>query len=197
MELVRNGMTSGTGTDYIWLSDRSSYQATQIAKWTGSDAAYTSFYNEYVSWNTVNLSIEYQHRCVFYPIDSGFAYPNNTQCALDVACQQYSNGASKIAVDSFDRTASTYLDATSTCLSEGGRLPTTLQLTEAIRAGLPNGSGTGLWTTDSSDANSKATILMWNGTEPTFSPIYSSSATWTNKGAITLSYRCVWSNEMK
>ncbi|HPI96397.1 MAG TPA: hypothetical protein PLX38_09275 [Gammaproteobacteria bacterium] len=201
MELVRSGMTSGTGADYIWLSDRSSYQATQIAKWTGIDTAYTSFYNEYVSWDFVNLSAEYQHRCVFYPIDTAFAYPNNTQCALDTACQQYSNGASKIAVDSFDRTASTYLDATTACINEGGRLPNSLQLTEAIRAGLPNGSGQSLWTTDSSgnetNSNSYATVLKWNGTEPDFSPVYSGSATWSGKGATVHNYRCVWSNEMK
>lgn len=202
MELARSGMTSGPGADYIWLADRSRYDITQVGRWTGTDTSYTSYYNEYVTWNTVNDSIVNQHRCAFYPIDNSYSHPSDTSCAGGIACQTYENGASKLAVDSLDRSAASYLVATQDCINEGGRLPTTLQLTEAIRAGLSNGSNQFLWTTDGSGSDSNgasyATILKWDGTDSDFSPIYSASATWESKlPNSTRNYRCVWSNEMR
>ncbi|MCB1583601.1 MAG: hypothetical protein KDI92_11095 [Xanthomonadales bacterium] len=201
MELVRAGMTSGTGTDYLWLADWSRYDLIQIGRWTGVDTSYTGYYNEYVTWATVNLVNEYQHRCVFYPIDMAYSHPPNSNCALGLPCQQFENGASKLAVDTTDRIASTYTEATADCINMGGQLPTAVQLTEAIRAGVPNGSGAYLWTSDSAgldtNGNSYAIALKWNGTESGFSPVYSSSATWSGKGTTTQSYRCVWSNELK
>ncbi|MGJ8664382.1 MAG: hypothetical protein ACSHWU_12070, partial [Marinicella sp.] len=201
MELARTGMTSGSAPDYIWMSDRSRYDITQIGRWTGTDTSYTGYYSEYVTWATVNLSNQNQHRCAYYPIDTAYTHPLDASCEAGVPCQTFENGASKLAVDTFDRPAATYLAATQDCLSVGGQLPTTLQLTEAIRAGLPNGFDLSLWTTDGSgndsNAYSYATVLNWIGTDPSFSPIYSANANWSTKLTTTNNYRCVWSNEMR
>ena len=106
-----------------------------------------------------------------------------------------------MAVDLVDRSVATYLAATQTCISVGGRLPTTLQMTELIRAGLVNGTNDWLWTSDSAgndaNSNSYAMKVRWNGVEANFSPIYSGSATWDSKGATENAFRCVWSNELR
>ena len=97
-----------------------------------------------------------------------------------------------------DRPQATYASAIQTCVNEGGRLATSLQLTEAIRAGLANGSNTFLWTADSAwdNGNNFSTSLRWTGTETTFSPIYSVSATYVVKANSLAPYRCAWSNEL-
>ena len=202
MELVRAGLTSGTGpADYLWMSDHSRYDLNQIARWTGVDTAYNSHYSEYVSWATIDATNAYQHRCVFYPIDDQYNHPPDSSCSGGFSCATFNHGDSQMAVDLVDRSVATYLAATQTCISVGGRLPTTLQMTELIRAGLVNGTNDWLWTSDSAgndaNSNSYAMKVRWNGVEANFSPIYSGSATWDSKGATENAFRCVWSNELR
>ena len=103
-------------------------------------------------------------------------------------------------MDAIDRAAADYNTAIDDCIAQGGRLASTRQLTEMIRAGLPNGSTNGLWTSDASGNNSNgfayATILNWNGVDTGFAPISPANANWSAKGTITNAYRCIWSNEL-
>lgn len=197
MELVRAGMGNGPGTDYIWMADRSRYDFTQISRWTGSDASYTGYNPEYATWSTINASTTTrQHRCAYYPIDADYTHPTAASCSADISCATFDNAASKLAIDTVDRPPATYASAIQTCVNEGGRLATSLQLTEAIRAGLANGSNTFLWTADSTwESNSYSTSLKWTAIESTFSPIYSGSATNSVKSN-SQSYRCAWTNEL-
>ncbi len=193
MELARSGMTSGTG-NYIWLSDRSRYDFTQIARWNTTELNYTGYYSQYGSWGSIDNATMYEHRCVYYPIDSSYTPPLATACASGVACQTYNNGDSKLAIDSQDRPAANYIDATQVCLDNGARMSTSLQLTEAIRAGLPNGTDAWIWTSDSAEID-KAIIMKWSGVDTIFSPIYPNGTTWSLKSDVR-NYRCVWDNEL-
>ena len=196
MELVRSGMGNGPGTDYLWTADRSRYDTTQTTRWIGTDTSYTGYYSEYTSWALIDNTNTHQHRCVFYPVDTSYTHPSSAQCAAGIPCDTFDNGASKMAMDRFDRAAATYVEAIQDCLADGGRLPTQLQLTEAIRGGLGNGVLQYLWTTDTnSETSGNNTVLRWNGTELDFSPEYSGSATALSKGS-TANYRCVWSNQL-
>ena len=197
MELARAGMGNGPGADYIWLADRSRFDLTQITRWTGIDSSYTGYFSEYTNWSNVDATAMHQHRCAYYPIDSAYSHPLNAQCSADVACTVLDNGASKLAIDTLDRPALIYIEAIQACLNEGGRLATSLQLTEAIRAGLANGSDNFLFTADSGYNNTStfATTLKWTGTETDFSPIYQDSATLAQK-SVPFSFRCAWTNEL-
>ncbi len=200
MELVRAGMTSGPGVNYLWLSDRSRYDTSLITRWTGTDLLYNGSYSEYTTWDLVNLATQYQHRCAFYPVDNTYTHPPDNQCnPSGIPCQTFDQGASMLAVDTIDRPATTYIGAVQGCLAVGGRLPSTQQLTEAIRAGLGNGSNTFLWTSDGMfDGSTYASILQWIGTDPGYSPIYSANASWGNKNPASTQnpYRCVWTNQL-
>lgn len=207
IELARAGMPNGPGTggsDFIWLSDRSRYDITQVTRWGGTDDTFSDYYPEHSTWATVNNTTTYQYRCAYYPQDPAYAAPADVQCAGGNACYQASFGPGpnpvRYAMDSEDRSAVTYDAAIDDCVASGGRLPNTLQLTELIRSGLPNGTTAWLWTSDSAgnDANgfALATIFNWNGVDTVFEPIFSGNATWSVKDVTTNAYRCIWSNEL-
>lgn len=94
--------------------------------------------------------------------------------------------------------AASYIDAIAACWNRGGHLPTSTQLAELIQAGLPNGSGNWLWTTDGvgyhsvTNMNFLNVVLKWSGTGLRFD--YSSPAvmTWAWKTTADFPYRCVY-----
>lgn len=200
MELVRAGMGNGPDPDYIWLSDRGRYDTSQLTLWSGVDLAYTGYYSEYTTWSVVDAVIQRQHRCAFYPIDATYSHPAASQCQPSgTPCQTFDQGASMLAVDAFDRPAETYINAINDCVANGGRLASLQQLSEAIRAGLPNGSDAFLWTSDGAwETQSYATAVKWTGTDVNFSPIYPANASWISKNPAGSPnpYRCVWSNQL-
>ena len=205
MELVRHGMGNGPGTggsDYIWVSDHTRYDIVNITRWGGIDKKFTDYHSEYTTWATVNTSNKYQHRCAYYPFDPDFEGPTNAECAGGFPCFGLEKGTGdeklKVWADSIDRSKVNYVTAVQACLNSGGRLASARQLTEMIRAGLPNGDSDWVWTSDAAnEGNSHAITLQWNGTETGFKPIYSGKMTWADKSnGNTRQYRCVWSNEL-
>ncbi len=206
MELVRHGMGNGPGTggsDYMWLSDFSRYDIAQVTRWGGIDTKFTDHYSEYTTWTTLsNTSNDWQYRCVYYPFDADFTGPAASKCAGGFPCYQVTKGSGtkqlKVWADSIDRSKVNYVTAVQDCLNQGGRLANTRQMTELIRAGLPNGDSDFVWTSDAAnEGNSQSMVVKWNGTETGFKPIYSANMTWVSKAnSSTQQYRCVWTNEL-
>lgn len=95
-----------------------------------------------------------------------------------------------------DSVAATWSTAHDTCVVRGGHLPRAGELAELIEQGLPNGSGTKLWTSDEVGYNSQtdafyAETLSWTGTDQRFSFNYMATADGLPKQA-SAAYRCIY-----
>jgi hypothetical protein len=112
-------------------------------------------------------------------------------------------------LDSQDRAGATLGAAFADCSAHGGTLASERDYTEAIRAGLPNGTAaTGtppwLWTSDfaagaTAPPTVNITVVRWTNSEPTtFNDQYSTYMTWVSTPTSNVfRYRCVWTNELR
>lgn len=198
-ELVQQGLPGGSATP-LWTSDQEGWNGVQFlaatVRWTGVEARF-GYAAPLNSW-AYKTDAGHPYRCIYYPIDAGFAGPAAAQC--NGGCQQLAvgSGPARMWLDAFDRTPASVGAAARVCLASGGRLASERDLTEAIRAGLPNGSATWLHTSDLEfgDFGINVGTVRWTGTDPAFTDQYAAYATW---GALTTSgpYRCVWTNELR
>ena len=86
-------------------------------------------------------------------------------------------------VDSFDRAPPLEArEAIAACRSIGGHLATERDLIEAIRAGLPNGSGGNILTSDlelgSQGGGLLVGVVKWTGTDTAFTDAHPTYSTW-------------------
>jgi hypothetical protein len=89
--------------------------------------------------------------------------------------------------------------AMTACVALGGHLASPRDLTEAIRAGLPNGTGGRLQTWDLGSGDTALPRLMvtsWMGVGAGFTDQYPRDMTWQPVGT-SLPFRCVWTNELR
>lgn len=210
MELIRHGLPNGVGTgsnDWVWTSDRSHYDRTNVVRWSAIDTAFTDFssnYTYYASLLSSGGAPTLYYRCAFYPLDPDFGAPAATDCFGGTPCFQASTGgASKrdYWADAADRPKATWISAVKECNKVRGRLPNQAQMTELIRAGLVAGSNQWLWTSDltvmDGYTSSSALTVRWDGTAATFGPLYQGPASSMSlAGTSELNYRCVWTNEL-
>ena len=199
IEAVRAGLPNGTN-NWLWTSDASRYDITQIMRWTAIDTNWTGYYSTYSTW--AGRTDTYAYRCAYLPIDADYTGPTDGKCVSGTDCFTTSTGGtvkSKAWADPFDRSPATYIAAVKACAAEGGHLATSLDVTELARAGLPNGSNNWLWTSDAVEGSGQNVLIMkWLGNDPLFDASYSNYATNSNKAASTTRpYRCVWSNELR
>ena len=204
MELVRHGLPNGPGTggsDWVWTSDFSQYNAAQVVRWAGIDTTFDDTYSTYATHADTNGN-SYQYRCAYYPIDPDFKAVPKAKCAGGFDCYHVSKGSGddkvEVWADSIDRSKVNWVTAVMDCMNQGGHLASPRELTELIRTGFPNGSDQWMWTDDHTNAgNGHPIVMKWNGVQKTWTPVYSSNMTHAAAATTTThNYRCVWNNEL-
>ena len=204
-ELIQQGLPAGSGS-WVWTSDQAGYNGTdfltKLVRWTGTAPEFSLSYSGESSAGYKTTSR--LTRCIYYPVDTGYAGPQAADCAggCTELAMPGSSGA-KMWLDSFDRAPSaTFEDALDDCRKAGGHLASERDLTEAIRASLPNGTNNHLWTSDMSkgsnttNSNLYIQIVRWQGTDPAFTDLYNTYSTWS-QSTTTRPYRCMWTNELR
>jgi hypothetical protein len=197
-ELIGQGLPNGSNMK-LWSSDQCGFDGTQFLaatnNWTALDQRYSYAFggtDATATWAYKTGSQPF--RCIYYPIDP--AYPVPTTCmgsCFTLALP--GNPAPTMWFDSMDRTPSKLADAFIDCAGAGGHLASERDLTEAIRAGLPNGSGMNLYTSDFGQGNT--TIVHWTGAGTNaFKDEYAADMNWTAQTTV-LPHRCMWTNELR
>jgi Stigma-specific protein, Stig1 len=203
-ELIQQGLPNGS---HAWLltSDQAGWNGTQfllmVKRWTGTELDHQDAYTTDLSWAYRTQSNAY--RCIYYPVDTGYTGPASGDCAGGCFELALSGGSgAKIWLDSFDRAPpANAAAAVATCRGVGGHLASERDLTELIRAGLPNGSGTWIMSGDPEIGDgANGSLLMgvvkWSATDTSFSDQYSTYSTWGN-AQTAIPYRCAWTNELR
>ena len=213
-ELVSQGLPNGTG-NALWTADQDGYQVSnpatgagdflaEVVEWTALDRrfsfAYTAAADNTVTW--VYKTDSHAFRCIYYPIDALVTEPTCYAGCFTVTLPGAT--APTMWFDSQDRASSTLGAAYADCQASGGTLATERDLTEAVRAGLPNGTATmvsdpWIWASDfggGAGAVDNVMIVRWSNVDTAFSDLYSTYMTWET---ISLShrYRCMWTNEIR
>jgi hypothetical protein len=220
-EGIYAGLPNGTGAWNLG-SDNCGYYPpnhdflTSAAAW--KDAATFNFYSTGATqinweWKNLNVAGPYPHRCIYYPIDPGYAGPLASSCQGGTACFKVTLAArTHMWFDANDRPGATNVAAVAACQALGAHVASERDLTEAIRAGLPNGQNTYLWTTDMLSANSQWSFsypinscVRWTGVNKSFqdeyyysTPAYEmNDCNYIYNQGITQPYRCMWSDELR
>jgi hypothetical protein len=208
-ELIQEGLPGGSGAQ-IRTSDGGGRTYTsdtfysQVLLWTGEAPRYAYSYSSQVTWASLPLTRAF--RCIYYPIDTSYAGPQEADCAG--GCTKLAlpgNPAPTLWLDSFDRVQASYLDAIDGCRQAGGHLASPRDLVEAVRQGLPNGSNAWLHTSDIgvgtvdtlvSVYELRDHVLRWTGVDPAFTGMSSTYQSW-GLVATARPYRCMWTNELR
>jgi hypothetical protein len=203
-ELVMAGLPAGSNA-WMWTTD-------QCGMFSGADHLVAA-----LRWNALDLRFPYEYttdgsttlewtikrtgqnasRCIYYPLDPTFTAPAtcNGGCFYLPLVPVGGSMPATLYFDSADRTAATIETAFDTCRGLGGHLASERDLTEAIREGLPGGSGALVWTSEAV-RSSQFHVVKWTGVDMAFDdlePTYASASAITG----TRGYRCVWTNEMR
>ena len=201
-ELIGQGLPNGTNT-YLYTSDVNGHNGTQflseVEKWVGLDKRFSY---EYTGAATQTATWDYKttpqaYRCIYYPIDPTYVAP--TSCNGNCFALAPGTGPARMTFDGTDRPAQLPGDAADTCRKAGGHLPSERDYTEAIRGGLPNGTGAQLLTSDQGIGNvavGNVTVVYWSSVDTTFDDQYPAHSTWVNP-ATSAPFRCMWTNELR
>ena len=204
-ELILGGLTGGSAA-WLQTADHSSSGGTPlhgVIQWTGTNQRWAGYYSDQSSCIWSNSFTLYPYRCVYYPIDTSYSGPSACNGGA-TACftVTYGTGLSqpgKVWIDPFDRSPATFPAAIEACKAAGARIAHTRDFTETIRAGLGNGSGNYLWTSDLVGTDAAATV-KWSGTQTAYNADTNASGLWDfshHAFGTSLGYRCVWTNELR
>jgi hypothetical protein len=207
-ELIQQGLPDGTGT-WLWTADRLGFDGTNfraaLVKWLGVAPAF-GYSNPNFVTSGGKASVQRPFRCVYYPLDTQYTGPASGACNGGcIRFQLPGRVPALMWMDNWDRSSALLASAMGNCAAVGGRLASARDYTEAIRHGLPNGSGVHVLTSDlcRDDRSSgnyspreRVTILKWSATNPSFNDQYPSYSTWSNL-TTARPYRCVWTNELR
>jgi hypothetical protein len=208
VELIEAGLPGGTGQP-VWTADASSYQNHEHLLWTGTRPLFAGIYSSEANWTTRGAQAR-AARCVYLPIDAAYAAPAATAC--NGGCFAVEKTPVKMWSDTFDRVPATYLDAVKACVAVGAHLAGSRDLLELVRAGLPNGSNTYLWTSDAAGGEAGGgappvgdpaynLLLRWSGVVTAFDASSGGTAGYATHGSraapATAPSRCVWTNEYR
>ena len=204
-ELVGRGLPAGSGS-WLWGADTSSIvlssATASVLKWTATATpSYASGADLTAQAKTASLAF----RCLYYPIDAGFAGPAASACSGSCSEIALPGGSgAKLWFDATDRPAASLQAAIDTCRKSAGHLASTRDLLEGIRAGLGGGSNKYLWAGDFTQHLAspytgyqlRATTMRWSGSAPTFADVYGTSSSVADP-ASALPSRCFWTNELR
>jgi len=204
-ELIGQGLPGGTGQQ-LWTSDELGYNGTQflaaVLRWSALDRRFPFEYvaaDPSATWAYKNETRPF--RCLFYPIDPMFQPP----ASCNGGCNVRSAGSPPVTIffDQADRPAATVAAAMADCATTGGYLASERDLIEAVREGLPGGSGAFLntWDLGNGDAPAPNTVnnfvvVRWSAVDRAFDAQYSTYMTWSGPAAAQ-PYRCMWTNELR
>ncbi|GMV44527.1 MAG: hypothetical protein AMXMBFR64_62430 [Myxococcales bacterium] len=174
------GLPNGTN-NWIWTSDASRYDIVDVIRWTGSQTTYDASSSTFVSY-AGKTGGPYKFRCIGVGYDAG-THPN----AIN---NEHVVPTTYIKGEKFDKGLTLYGAAASECFNNGGHLSSERDMTELIRANLPNGTGNWLWTSDASGYPNQQ-VVKWAGIYPDYTNYYSADATWVDRGG-SYSYRCTY-----
>jgi hypothetical protein len=208
-ELIAQSLPNGSGA-YLWTSDQTGYNDTNflmaIQRWLAQDPRHSYIYDgsgtQTVTWNYKTTSQAF--RCVYYPVDPAYVAPTTCEGGCFELALPGSGGA-KMWFDTQDRAAARLGAAFGTCQAAGGHMASERDLAEAIRQGLPNGTGAmgdpWIWASDvtqyPTDGRIFVTIVQWTDVETTtFDDLYPNSMTWAAP-IDTRRFRCMWTNELR
>jgi hypothetical protein len=202
-EMISQGLPNGSNNS-LWTSDQTGFNGTNflvaVNNWSGLDQRYYDAYTGGAAGQTLTWDYKNQahgYRCIWYPLDPMYVSPTGcTGGCFEVDLP--GNPVAKMWFDSMDRNAALPADAIADCAASDGHLTSERDLTEGIRAGLPNGTGAMatpyVWTSDIAQGN--ITVAFWTATEPTFDDQWQSAMTWANV-TTPYRYRCMWTNELR
>lgn len=206
-ELVGQGLTGGTNA-WLWGADTSSIvlnvSTLSALRWSGTADPIYANGNDL---NALGKTTSQASRCLYYPVDTGYAGPVASDC--NGGCKEIAlpgGSGAKLWFDTLDRAPPANLqNAIDTCRKKGGHLASARDLLEAIRAGLGNGSGNFAWSGDFSlylaspfggSYVLRAGTLKWTGNEPAFADAFPGSSMVADPTS-ALPYRCMWTNEVR
>jgi hypothetical protein len=201
MTLVRAGLPAGSNT-WLWSADASRAEYTQVVLWKDIDLSFTGYYSANSTWADRAPTNQYPYRCAYYPFDAAFSGPEDGKCVVGAPCYVTEKGGDEKALmwaDPTDRAPLSYMAAVQTCYGLGGHLSSFRDLFELIRDGLPQGSGTWVWTTDGAGDNGLyVMVVKWVGVDKAYIGTNPTYASYSDKNASTSRpYRCVWTNELR
>jgi hypothetical protein len=191
-ELIMQGLPNGTNT-YQWSADQVGYDGDNqflaaSMRWQGTDPRMPYEYSTTSTWDYKTGSMP--SRCVYYPVDPMWQPP--TTCSGGCFTVTPPVGPARVVMDSTDRAVVRMEVAIAACAAEGGRLASERDYTEAIRAGLPNGTNEFNLTSDLAQGN--VMVVRWTNTA--FTDQYSTYSTWVGP-TTARAYRCAWTNEIR
>jgi hypothetical protein len=204
--LITAGLPGGTG-QVVWASDAAGYGTNQfltmVAQWTGALSIFpyanTGVASGNITW-AYKANPGYPFRCIYYPIDEELAGPADADCnggCFEIAA---GDGPATIWFDKLDRAPAPLEAGVAACAAQGGRLASERDYTEAIRHGLPGGTGAFLLSWDiawgSTNPGLHHTVVRWTGEEPAFADLSPANMTWSAP-ATARPYRCMWTNELR
>ncbi len=192
---VTGGLPNGS-YNWLWTSENNLYYCNQTVRWTGVDPAYTDSVvsPQSTTYNDTRTSqgTRLRFRCSGINYDSG-VHPNTIG---DQTNPEFVATGVKLKSHVGNKGSVHYWDAITDCFNGGGHVPTQLDYTELIRAGLPNGAGTGshLWNSDFSRYE-YTNGVRWTGTDTQFTGFHSEYVDWFYVGlaaSYKMPYRCVY-----
>ncbi|MEO8841168.1 MAG: hypothetical protein ABI591_03270 [Kofleriaceae bacterium] len=197
-ELIQQGLPNGSNVA-LWTADQTGYEPTAML-----------FYAEVLNWAALDPRFSFQYagtqpsatwlakqstaafRCIYYPIDAAYVAP----ATCTGGCFMTSVGNGTMWFDSTDRAAASESVAIADCASSGGHLASERDLTEAIRAGLPNGTSPAFVLTSDFAGVVEATVVRWPGVQTAYTDQYSANMSWAAP-TTARGYRCMWTNEQR
>lgn len=217
-ELVVQGLPAGSGT-FLWTSDQTGFDGqvftVSVVRWKGVELEHL-YGGADMGWGSKNAEMR-PYRCLYYPIDASYMGPGEASCKGGcTTIAMPGNLGAKMWFDSMDRPGANLTNAIDACQKLGGHLPSERDMTEAIRAGLPNGVGPtsflfasdillgncGNGTADScgKPPNVLTGVVQWTGTDPNYDNRWNSTsttpATWSWSTDVH-AFRCMWTNELR
>jgi len=206
LTLVGEGLPNGSFVSQ-WTFDQTGYDSPQTqytvgaVYWTGAPSAST--YQYAIDEGSLLKTTSRPFRCLYYPVDAMYSGPSTASCAG--GCFEVDlpgTSGAKMWFDTDDRSVQTLTDAAKTCIAAGGRVASNRDYTEAIRAGLVNGSDALLWTSDlqSEDSNTYfyGSVLHWSGTDAQYTDLWGGSGDQRRAApSAQHAYRCMWTNELR
>jgi hypothetical protein len=213
LQFVEEGLPAFGYADGRWTSDQGYPGFAITFAWSGSsywpdaELAVTAPTKDGVPYSYSSASAYNQqldkatgnpYRCVYHAVDPTSAGPASALCSTQ--CFPVTPGTAgtsprpRMWFDGSNRLAPSYYAAVATCAASGGRLASSRDLLEAIRAGLDNPGGDAVATSDLIGWIGVKTITGWSGSvNPGFADTGSSSVGLSSQ----IYYRCMWTNEIR
>ncbi len=192
-EAIRGGLPNGSNV-YLHTSERlrtgDADLVVGLARWQETFPEYTDLPDD-ADEGPANAATKRPFRCA----GIGRSVPVHPVTLPDewVADTTYLKSTSNDESSTEGPLAVDFASAVSYCRDRGGHLPTTHELVELIQAGLPNGSGEWLWTSDQLFGDSVA-IVRWTDVALNFTGFQASGGVSQSSKAGTEArrFRCVY-----